>query len=105
MNKRLIYAEDAIEEIVKRLGVRDESYLTAQEKSVVQVLKDMPSAQPRWTPVTEALPDEDGVYLVTDHDGEVVRYVFHMNESSREFWNRNVVAWMQQPEPYKREQK
>lgn len=54
-----------------------------------------------WIPVTERLPDEAGVYLVTDSGGEVVRYVFNMNESSREFWYRNVVAWMPQPGPYK----
>ena len=55
----------------------------------------------QWTPVKERLPEEDGCYLVTDHNGEVVRYVFHRNESSMEFWYRTVVAWMPQPEPYK----
>lgn len=60
MNQDLISRQEAITEIVKRLGIRDESYLTAQEKSVVQVLKDMPSAQPEQTDCEYCHEDSDG---------------------------------------------
>jgi hypothetical protein len=45
-DRKMIYLDDAIDAIVKRLGIKNESFLTEQEKTVVQVLRDMPSAQP-----------------------------------------------------------
>lgn len=57
--------------------------------------------EPRWIPVTERLPEESGLYQVTDMQGDVVRYVFNVSESSEEYWRRCVKAWMPLPEPYK----
>ena len=56
---------------------------------------------PHWIPVTERLPEESGLYQVTDIQGNVVRYVFNANEGSVEYWRRCVKAWMPLPEPYK----
>lgn len=68
-------------------------------------LEQLSSAQPdqRWIPCSERLPDKEGVYLVTDHKGDVVRYVFNDTESSREYWKRCAVAWMPLPQPWKGE--
>ena len=57
--------------------------------------------EPHWIPVTERLPEESGLYQVTDMQGHVVRYVFNANESSVEYWKRCVKAWMPLPESYK----
>ena len=56
---------------------------------------------PQWIPVTERLPEESGLYQVTDMQGDVVRYVFNANEGSEEYWRRCAKAWMPLPEPYK----
>lgn len=44
--KDLISRQDAIDAIVKQLGIKDESFLTEQEKTIVKVLRGMPSVQP-----------------------------------------------------------
>ena len=59
------------------------------------------SNEPHWIPVTERLPEKSGLYQVTDMQGNVVRYVFNVSESSEEYWRRCVKAWMPLPEPYK----
>lgn len=55
----------------------------------------------QWIPVTKRLPEESGLYQVTDMQGNVVRYVFNVNKSSEEYWRRCVKAWMPLPEPYR----
>ena len=57
--------------------------------------------EPHWIPVTERLPEESGLYQVTDRWGNVVRYVFNTNGGSVDYWKRCVKAWMPLPEPYK----
>lgn len=54
----------------------------------------------RWIPCSERLPEKPNVYTVTDSKGDVVRFVFYNNESSREYWLRCAKAWMPLPEPY-----
>lgn len=58
--------------------------------------------EPHWIPVTERLPKKSGVYTVTDHKGDVVRFVFNTgSDSSRRYWYRCAKAWMPLPEPFK----
>ena len=74
-------------------------------QDMISMIKRFPSAQPepKWIPVSERLPDKPNVYMVTDHNGRVVRYVYNDNESSREYWKRCAKAWMPLPEPYREE--
>lgn len=91
MNKRLIYAEDAINAVAKGLKGVFVEYQDVAEKLLNNVpsvqpeppedicgecdawnkykseIKALPSAQPgqRWTPVTEALPRDDEEVIVT----------------------------------------
>lgn len=59
-------------------------------------------AEPHWIPVTERLPKKSGVYTVTDHKGDVVRFVFNTHsDSSCKYWYRCAKAWMPLPESYK----
>ena len=62
--------------------------------------------QTAWIPVTERLPDEMGMYLVTlDYQEKgkgVVSLWFHNDEIGwNRGWNENVTAWMPLPKPYK----
>ena len=59
------------------------------------------SAEPEWIPISEQMPKKAGNYLVTDHNGDIARYIFLDSESSKEYWMRCVKAWMPLPEPYK----
>lgn len=73
---------------------------TERDSLIVAVRKAF-EAEPHWIPVTERLPEESGLYQVTDMQGNVVRYVFNANDSSVEYWRRCVKAWIPLPEPYK----
>jgi len=56
--------------------------------------------EPQWIPCSEMVPEKQGIYTVTDSKGDVVRFVFYNNKSSREYWKRCAKAWMPLPKPY-----
>lgn len=68
------------------------------------VLDELPSAQ-QWIPVTpKTLPKKVGDYLVTTYSGQIARYIYMGNGTSKDYWMRCVIAWMALPEPYNGEQ-
>lgn len=77
-------------------------------ESIAEDIKQLPSAEPRWIPVTERLPDKMGTYLVTldykEHGTGVMSLWFHNEEIG---WDLRVAdevtAWMPLPEPWKGE--
>lgn len=89
----------------------------------VKIIKELPGtdAAPRWIPVTERLPEKYGQYLVTfiPSGGTlwtkvlIARYSdlmgiakpsFHIGEVGKDSFvniNKQVIAWMPLPTPYK----
>ena len=69
----------------------------------VDILQSLPSAQPRWIPCSERLPEKSGLYLVTMPFDRLMpvhsRYFNKRGEQS--FWSghpmNEVVAWMPLP--------
>lgn len=58
--------------------------------------------EPRWIPVSERLPDKDGLYLVSVKNDHLRRYSKTCWYSDNNWFARqDVVAWMSLPEPYK----
>ena len=72
-----------------------------EHRHFLKILRDLPPAEPQWIPVSKRLPEEKGLYVVTDSKGDVVRFVFEDTEMSREYWKRCAKAWMPSPKPYK----
>lgn len=74
----------------------------AKDKSEAhRMMVQLPSAQ-QWIPVTpKTMPKKVGDYLVTTHSGQIARYIYMGNGTSKEYWMRCVAAWMPLPEPYK----
>lgn len=108
-NGDLISRHDAVNELQEYITEPsisdDESEIIGYNDGIelaISVLSTMPSAQ-RWTPCSERLPEEDGVYIVTTSKGQVQQHVFNINGNSKEYWMRCNIAWMPSPEPYKRE--
>lgn len=101
----LISREQAIEALSELATFTDEwsEHTWMYTDDVYGAIKQLSPIQPEpyWIPVTERLPEESGLYQVTDMQGHVVRYVFNANESSVEYWRRCVKAWMPLPESYK----
>lgn len=79
-------------------------------EAVLTMLETEPSVYvPRWIPVTERLPEQEGQYLVCcnnkHHQFEVARFYINY-DGDRWFccdWNdpEKIIAWMPLPEPYK----
>lgn len=71
-------------------------------KELAEEYKDVPDTNVgKWIPVSEALPDEEGSYLVTFNDGYVSSAPFY--DEDWELWcdSGEPVAWQPLPQPYK----
>ena len=59
--------------------------------------------EPKWIPVSERLPEEDGRYLCTYEDDIYENCVDFGSYENGEWYVDKVIAWMPLPEPYKAE--
>lgn len=74
-------------------------------KWCIDKLKSCPKVN-KWIPCSERLPEEDGLYLVTDvsiYFGAYSTYVLKREKASPSNCVKwaTIVAWMPLPEPYK----
>lgn len=105
-----------IQEILEYLDTTLHPIVSPDNLNVYAELHDMvsklPPTQPerKWISVTEKLPEEDGIYIVSGVWGsgkkqvgecEFCVYNGHFNIS----WNFDVKAWMPLPEPYEEKKK
>ena len=78
-----------------------------QREEFEEAIKAVPSAdRPTWIPCSERLPREDGFYLVTITDGEqisVCKMPFVESEWKGNWFDDEVIAWMQLPSAYQGE--
>ena len=80
---------------------------TGQLQGLVRLLKSCTIAWPKWISVDQALPPQDGVYLVCTRKGAVTTAHFYpayqlpSGAYKPHEWqsNRNVAYWMALPEP------
>ena len=66
----------------------------------IEMINEQPAVdvEPRWIPVTERLPEEDGRYLITGKRGTVYSIEY---EDGRWYGGIQPIAWMPLPTPYK----
>ena len=120
--------EEAIEEIkeefnefLKGTGLDNEEYLKSEMKTNEDLRKIVEAnrmaikaleQEPKWIPVSERLPEENGQYLVTVKNltgyEQLYNNVFECEFFEKDWifkgWKDNkVIAWMELPEPYKAE--
>lgn len=86
-----------LKEVIKEVRSTIQPFLYDNEAKDY-ILKAL-EQEPKWIPVSERLPEEDGEYLVTTINGDVDIYVFHTWGAK----SPKVIAWMPLPEPYKAE--
>ena len=114
--KKLIYADDlmAWSETVE---LTDDGGIDINDFE--DKLKSMPTieAEPHWIPVSERLPKESDMYLVTlKTDGVAYledvfpkRFVYVIPYDAVAmrwgYGDKNVIAWMQSPKPYEGDKK
>lgn len=97
--------------IIKRLGIKNETYLLEAERAIYQQILAMPPVTPqetRWIPCSERLPEENGVYIISYEDAVTWlewfngKWFFYPSNPAREETG-TIIAWMPLPEPYKTE--
>ena len=81
-------------------------------RKLLEEIKAIPSAEPerKWIPVTEALPKEKEIVLITNKKGHVRCGQYQRtfdDKNYRWWWKHNtleeVLAWMPLPEPWRGE--
>lgn len=106
----MIYLDDAIDAIRKDMYA-DKDYMSAIIcDGIENVLKALPSAQPRWIPCSEKLPEERtkvlATVLVPHRESIVISAEYLMSTfycDNGDCWmadDEEVVAWMPLPTPY-----
>ena len=107
MQDDLIYRQaaiDAMDDIANFVCVKDEDYILQEE--AIDNLKQLPSAQ-QWIPCSERLPEESGLYIVTNVGRwvEPVGTRYYNIRADGGFWSGHpgdkVLAWMELPPVYK----
>lgn len=108
----LIKREDAINAVTEAL------YDPYDTFCAFKALNDLPSAEPRWIPVTERLPEikdhhaSDACLVCLKFGGvtfaELQENIFgqigwDIEREDEYHWPRKVIAWMPLPEPYQEE--
>ena len=73
-------------------------YDKTRKESIETVIKAIPSAEPKWIPVSEGVPKRNGYYLVTGRQGAVNKRLY---QDGHWYGNWAILAWMPLPEPYK----
>lgn len=106
--KDTIYREDAIKALGEEPLVWCNTDSEIAERDQWRLDRDailaVPSAQPeqRWIPVSERLPEELTIVLITDKEGDVfVSEFIGVINGCAEWATDDVIAWMPLPEPYK----
>ena len=79
-------------------------------EAVADYLLDSGVTVQEWIPVTERLPEESGMYIVTANDGHAQRVSFVQWQKKNRMWNLTgarsywrVTHWMPMPHPPKGE--
>ena len=107
----LISRQAAIDVLAEMQGRCTTKAALIQNSKIWQQIKDLPSAEPRWIPVAERLPEpvapsqRRGWFLTSNQYGSVTLTCYEFETSPfREGWQTDmtILAWMPLPEPYKR---
>ena len=83
------------------------NYLRSSGMSEEQIRTIEDAFKPRWIPVSEWMPDEEGEFTACFDDGYITTLTYGMVidrmdwDLSAEWRVGEVIAWMPLPEPYK----
>lgn len=88
-----------------KFPITNTDYLVlALNKNITARINSLPSAEPRWIPVTERLPDHEKPVIICTKDGYIdCDFCFFMDDDTREWACYDPIAWMETPEPYRKE--
>lgn len=89
-------------DLISRQAAIDCVTVGAKPTTIRGRIAELPSAEPRWIPVTERLP-EYGIDVLTDNGYGDYELNHIVGEEDGEWYWEPVAAWMPLPEPWKGE--
>lgn len=117
MANTMMYLPDTLEEFMERYKVVDTEQIYTNGTELVPIFRikqwfiSHPCEPPRWIPVTERTPEEQGTYLVTVNDGgigvAIAQWWYNYLDHAEGYfvcddcYAEDIVAWMPLPTPYK----
>ena len=131
LEKRFEYLETVGNNLVHKVTEEEKgmriAYRLAKYETHVAPTIDQKSLQPKWIPVAEKMPENEGDFIVTANDSITGLFVFkdhcykgkdgemhflnqidgnlyHNHDSELERHTRDITAWMPVPEPYKEDE-
>jgi len=97
----MLYCDDT--EVIKE-HLANYQMCAEEHKQIAEWLKELKRLreQLRWIPVSERLPEKDGVYLVIVENDDQIRYSKTIWYREHQSWlaRQKVIAWMSLPEVY-----
>ena len=106
---RILDPETTKEELV---GIKGYAAMmkVVDEACILAVTALREQEERRWIPVTERMPEESGMYIVTANDGHAQRVSFVLWQKKHRMWNLTgarsywrVTHWQPMPQPPKEE--
>ena len=115
MANTMMFFPETVEEFMEQYKIVDTEQIYTNGVELVPIFRmkqwfiSHPCETPRWIPVENGLPEEEGQYLVScnnDYEVEIGRFYIDDDEDDRWFccdWSNSedIVAWMPLPKPYK----
>lgn len=103
--KKLI---EKIEFSIKASNTQHDNYMSGLRNGMRYCLALITGKEPgfeeckQWIPVSERLPESEGIYLITTKiiDKKEVVYAFYSKDLRGFVCNGNAIAWQPLPEPY-----
>ena len=98
---RLISEQAVLDTVFECVDAYDSGEVKESLNMYIQShIKAIPSAEPKWIPCSEKLPEADGRYLCTYEDDIEENCVDFGSYENGEWYVDKVIAWMPLPTPY-----
>ena len=83
----------------------ESDFQKGKRHAYMDCLKVLDTLEPSWHSYPAEIPDKDGTYLITSENGSVYVFPFWVSNGkfSKDRRSSKVVAWMEMPKPYKKE--
>lgn len=94
--------EEAIELLKHTIVIDINDERRAQKQEAIRMGADALSAERKWIPVSDRVPEDDRLVIVCTESGQV--YTDYYFDDKPDFWRlAHIIAWQDLPKAYKKE--
>ncbi len=94
--------DDAIELLKHTIVIDINDERRAQKQKAIRMGADALSAERKWIPVSDRVPEDDRLVIVCTESGQV--YTDYYFDDQSDYWRlAHIIAWQDLPRAYKKE--